>query len=162
MNDLRRDVANNLQVLRVNADRTLSYIVRPTLLGCSATLDADATSKSRIRVGWQAHPASSMRNTHIEDDTIELYALGRIKAGRELVRIEEHLLICVYANIVFRLKDALITQLRGTLARLRWSRTHLTEDGEVTLFIYLAIDGAVQRPRCRRWRRLWRMAYIFG
>jgi hypothetical protein len=82
-----------------------------------------------------------MRNTHIEDDTLELYAVGRIKAERELARIEEHLLICTTCQDRLQAEDAFITQLHDTLARLKWSHTHLTEDGDVTLFIYLAHDG---------------------
>lgn len=73
---------------------------------------------------------------HIDDSSLELYALGRVSQF-EVVAIEEHLLVCPYCTK--RLESvaefALVAREAALEMSTEWIATHRTVDGLVHLYV---------------------------
>lgn len=78
---------------------------------------------------------------HIDDETLELYALDRIKTEGELALIEEHLLVCYLCQDRLQTHDKFIGSLRAGFQHLGWTHIHQTDDGEVRMSVHKGPDG---------------------
>jgi hypothetical protein len=65
---------------------------------------------------WPDDPG--FRHFHIDEDTIELYALDRIVDEGRLEAIEEHLLVCELCREVLRAEEEFLRLMREALRRL--------------------------------------------
>lgn len=75
--------------------------------------------------------------THIDDGTLELYALGRVSSF-EIVALEEHLLICPLCRArLQRLAEFAVTMREAAriIVSTELIATHRTDDGFVHLYV---------------------------
>lgn len=74
--------------------------------------------------------------SHIDDSSLELYALGRVSQF-EVVAIEEHLLVCPYCNERLRSIEEFALTLRDAaqIMATELIATHRTHDGLVHLYV---------------------------
>jgi hypothetical protein len=54
---------------------------------------------------------------HISDDTLELFALGRLQKDAQVSRVEEHLLLCEYCQKALSRIDREISVIRLALGK---------------------------------------------
>ena len=75
--------------------------------------------------------------THIDDGTLELYALGRVSSF-EIVSVEEHLLICPLCRVrLQRVAEFAVTMREATriIVSTELIATHRTDDGFIHLYV---------------------------
>jgi hypothetical protein len=76
------------------------------------------------------------RNSHIGNNDLEAYALGRIYDEAELAPIEEHLLVCDVCQDRLCYDDNIARDIRGVLRLIVWRSTLRKKDGPVELSVY--------------------------